>query len=61
MTILLKAALVLTQSFQFGLSVAGVLILPFQTNDQRLLFREAPLTLNSVALQLSQLIQKCLV
>ncbi|MGY8685620.1 hypothetical protein Q2941_49100 [Bradyrhizobium sp. UFLA05-153] len=61
MPILLTAALVLAQSFQFGLSAAGVMILLFQTNDQCLLFREAPLTVNYLALQLSQLIQKCVV
>ena len=56
LSVLLTLPLVLAHYFQFGLGAAGILVLPFQLNDQRLLFGEPPLCFNYIAFQLPQLV-----
>ena len=58
---MLPLPLVLAHCFQFGLGAAGILVSPFQVNDQRLLLGEPPLRFNYIALQLPQFIQKYIV
>jgi hypothetical protein len=61
LSVLLPLPLVLAHCFQFGLGAAGILVSPFQVNDQRLLLGEPPLRFNYIALQLPQFIQKYIV
>jgi hypothetical protein len=61
LSVLLALPLVIAHYFQFGLGAACILMLPFKVNDQRLLLRQPSLSFNDIALQLSQLIEKCIV
>jgi hypothetical protein len=58
---LLTQPLVLAHYFQFRLGAACILMLPFQVNDQRLLLGQPSFSFNDIALQLPQLIEKCIV
>jgi hypothetical protein len=61
LSVLLALPLVLAHYFQLRLGAAGILTLPFQVNDQRLLLRQPSLSFNDIALQLPQHIEKCIV
>ncbi|MGY3034135.1 hypothetical protein ACVIIV_003305 [Bradyrhizobium sp. USDA 4354] len=58
---MLTLPLVLAHYFQFGLRAADILVLLFQVDDHRLLLDQPPLSFNDIALQLSQLIEECVV
>jgi hypothetical protein len=50
LSVLLALPLVLAHYFQFRLGGAGILMQPFQVNDQRLLLGQPTLSFNDIAL-----------